>query len=156
MAAVEDHPAVPFLVLELDSRSLSETLFHEGGHLLHSVATRGHRATASWSAVLHTTFAVTDPLTAVSEGYAIHFETLLGHFGRDEETRGFYHRLAPAFDLKEGRRAEYYAPIADLMTFSQSWARYQAVRDTWPAFAGTSTLATICGRSSTRPGTAPC
>jgi hypothetical protein len=123
-------------VLELDSRSLSDTLIHEGGHLLHSIATRGHRATADWSAILHTTFAVTDPLTAVSEGYAIHFETLLGHYGLGEEARGFYHRLAPAFDLKQGKRAEYYAPIADLMTFSQSWARYQAVRDTWPAFAG--------------------
>jgi hypothetical protein len=134
--AVEEHPAVPFLVLELDSKSLSDTLIHEGGHLLHSIATRGHRAAADWSAILHTTFAVTDPLTAVSEGYAIHFETLLGHYGLGEETRGFYHRVAPAFDLKQGRRSEYYAPIADLMTFSQSWARYQAVRDTWPAFAG--------------------
>lgn len=134
--SVEEHLRVPFLVLELDSRSLSDTLIHEGGHLLHSIATRGRRATADWSAVLHTTFAVTDPLTAVSEGYAIHFETLLGHYGLGAETRGFYHRLAPSFDLKQGRRAEYYAPIADLMTFSQSWARYQAVRDTWPAFAG--------------------
>ncbi len=128
---VEDHPAVPFIVLELDSRSLSDTLLHEGGHLLHSIATRGHRPSADWSAILHTTFAVTDPLTAVSEGYAIHFETLLGHYGRNEDARGFYHRVAPAFDLKSSRRAEYYAPIADLMTFSQSWARYQAIRETW-------------------------
>jgi hypothetical protein len=133
---VEEHATVPFIVLELDSRSLSDTLLHEGGHLLHSIATRGHRASADWSAIVHTTFAVTDPLTAVSEGYAIHFETLLGHFGRGAETRGFYHRVWPDFDLKNSRRAEFYAPVADLMTFSQSWARYQAVRDTWPAFAG--------------------
>jgi hypothetical protein len=72
----------------------------------------------------------------MSEGYAIHFETLLGHYGRDPETRAFYHRLAPAFDLKNSRRAEFYGPITDLMTFSQSWARYQAVRETWPAFEG--------------------
>ena len=133
---IEEHPRVPYLVLELDSRSLSDTMIHEGGHLLHSIATGGRRAAADWSAIPHTTFAVTDPLTAVSEGYAIHFETLLGHYGLGEETRSFYHRLAPAFDLKQGKRAEYYAPITDLMTFSQSWARYQAVRDTWPAFAG--------------------
>jgi hypothetical protein len=135
-SGVEDHPAVPFIVLELDSRSLSDTLLHEGGHLLHSIATRGHRPSAEWSAIVHTTFAVTDPLTAVSEGYAIHFETLLGHYGRSDEARGFYHRVAPDFDLRNSRRAEYYAPIADLMTLSQSWARYQAVRETWPAFAG--------------------
>jgi hypothetical protein len=104
--------------------------------VLHSIATRGHRPATDWSAVLHTTFAVTDPLTALAEGYAIHFETLLGHFGRDPEKRGYYHRVAPAFELKHSRRAEFYAPVTDLLTFSQSWARYQAVRDTWPAFTG--------------------
>jgi len=133
---IEEHPGVPFIVLELDALSLSETLLHEGGHLLHSIAARGRHPSSSWSAITHTTFAVTDPLTALAEGYAIHFETLLGHYGRDTEKRAFYHRLAPAFDLKSGRRAEFYAPITDLMTFSQSWARYQAVRETWPAFAG--------------------
>ena len=29
---------------------------------------------------LHTTFAVTDPLTALAEGYGIHFEALAGHY----------------------------------------------------------------------------
>jgi hypothetical protein len=82
------------------------------------------------------TFAVTDPLTALAEGYGIHFEALAGHYGREAERRNFYHRLAPAFDLKGSRRAEFYAPVSDLMTFSQSWARYQAVRETWPVFAG--------------------
>ncbi len=134
--AVEDHSDVPFIILEADPRSLSDTLLHEGGHVLHMIAARGRHPSGGWSSVPHTTFAVTDPLTAMSEGYAIHFETLLGHYARDPEARAFYHRLAPAFDLKNSRRAEFYAPIADLMTFSQSWARYQAVRETWPAFEG--------------------
>jgi hypothetical protein len=134
--AVEDHADVPYIVLEADPRSLSDTLIHEGGHVLHMIASRGRHPSGGWSSVPHTTFAVTDPLTAMAEGYAIHFETLLGHYGRDPETRAFYHRLAPAFDLKNSRRAEFYAPITDLMTFSQSWARYQAVRETWPAFEG--------------------
>ena len=133
---VEDHTDVPYIILEADPRSLSDTLLHEGGHVLHMIAARGRHPSGGWSSVPHTTFAVTDPLTAMSEGYAIHFETLLGHYGRDPETRAFYHRLSPAFDLKNSRRAEFYAPIADLMTFSQSWARYQAVRETWPAFEG--------------------
>jgi hypothetical protein len=133
---VSEHPDVPFLILELDARSLSDTVIHEGGHLLQSIAGRGRRAMPQWSAVLHSTFAITDPLTALAEGYGIHFEALAGHYGREAERRNFYHRLAPPFDLKGSRRAEFYAPVADLMTFSQSWARYQAVRETWPAFAG--------------------
>ncbi len=133
---VEDHADVPYIVLEADPGSLSDTLLHEGGHLLHMIAAHGRHPSAGWSSVAHSTFAVTDPLTALAEGYAIHFETLLGHYGRDPEKRAYYHRLAPAFDLKNSRRAEFYAPITDLMTFSQSWARYQAVRETWPAFEG--------------------
>lgn len=133
---IAEHPDVPYLILELDARSLSDTVIHEGGHLLQSIAVRGRRAMPAWSAVLHSTFAVTDPLTALAEGYGIHFETLAGHYGREAERRNFYHRLTPAFDLKGSRRAEFYAPVSDLMTFSQSWARYQAVRETWPAFAG--------------------
>lgn len=132
---VEEHPDVPFLVLELDAGSLSNTLIHEGAHLLHTIATRGQRPTPWWTAIVHSTFAVTDPLTALAEGYAIHFETLWAHYGKQAEMRAYYHRLAPGFEVK-GRRAEFYAPIADLMTFSQTWARYQAVRETWPAFAG--------------------
>lgn len=133
---VEDHPAVPLLLLELDAGSLSNTLVHEGGHLLHTIATRGARPSPWWTAIVHSTFAVTDPLTALAEGYAIHFETLWAHYGKQPEMRAYYHRLAPSFDLKSSRRAEFYAPVADLMTFSQTWARYQAVRDTWPSFAG--------------------
>jgi hypothetical protein len=133
---LEEHPEVPYLLLDLDAQSLSNTLIHEGGHLLHSIATGGRRPSPWWTATPHSTFAVTDPLTALAEGYAIHFETLWAHYGRQAEMRAFYHRLAPAFDLKNSRRAEFYAPIADLMTFSQTWARYQAVRDTWPSFCG--------------------
>lgn len=133
---IEEHPEVPFLILAPNIGSLSNTLIHEGGHLLQTIATRGTRAQPWWSAIPHSTFAVTDPVTALAEGYAIHFEALWAHYGKDPEMRAFYHRLRPAFDLKNSRRAEFYAPIADLMTFSQTWARYQAVRDTWPSFAG--------------------
>jgi hypothetical protein len=133
---IEEHPGVPYLLLALDAQSLGNTLIHEGAHLLHTIATSGNRASPTWTAAPHSTFAVTDPLTALAEGYAIHFETLWAHYGRQADMRAFYHRLSPAFDVKNSRRADFYAPIADLMTFSQTWARYQAVRETWPAFAG--------------------
>jgi hypothetical protein len=132
---VTEHPDVPYLILALEARSLGDTVIHEGGHVLQTIAGRGRRAMPRWSAVLHSTFAVTDPLTALAEGFGIHFETLAGHYGQEADRRNFYHRLAPAFDLK-GRRSEFYAPVGDLMTFAQSWARYQAVRETWPVFAG--------------------
>ena len=133
---VVEHAGIPVVVLQADSTGLAGTLMHEGGHLLHAIATAGRRPTPWWTAIVHSTFAVTDPLTALSEGYAIHFETLWAHFGRQADMRAYYHRLSPAFDARTGRRAEFYSPIADLMTFSQSWARYQAVRETWPAFVG--------------------
>jgi hypothetical protein len=133
---VEDHADVPFIILEADAESLSGTLLHEGGHLLHSIATHGRRARTWWSTGPHTTFAVTDPLTALAEGYAIHFEALMGHYGSDSARRAFYNRLAPQFDARGTRRAEFFAPVADLMTFSQTWARYQGVREGLPAFAG--------------------
>jgi hypothetical protein len=131
---IEEHPDVPLLILALDSSSLSNTFIHEGGHLLHTIVTLGRRSSPWWTAIAHSTFAVTDPATALSEGYAIHFETLWAHYGKQPDMRAFYHRLSPAFDVKN-RRADFYAPVADLMTFSQTWARYQAVRETWVAFA---------------------
>jgi hypothetical protein len=133
---VEDHADVPYINLEADAESLSGTLLHEGGHLLHSIATHGRRARTWWSTLPHTTFAVTDPLTALAEGYAIHFETLMGHYGTEPARRAFYNRLAPEFDARGTKRAEFFAPVADLMTFSQTWARYQGVREGLPAFAG--------------------
>lgn len=132
----EVHEDVPFIILDLDAESLSDTFIHEGGHLLQSIAMQGRRPSPWWSAVLHSTFATTDPLTALAEGYAIHFETLRGHYGEDLQKRAYYHRLSPAFDLRNSRRAEFYAPVADLMTFSQSWARYQAVRENLAVFSG--------------------
>jgi hypothetical protein len=134
--AVEEHADVPYIVLEANADSLSGTLLHEGGHLLHSIATGGRRAKTWWSALPHTTFAVTDPLTALAEGYAIHLEALMGHYGSDPTMRAFYNRFAPEFDARGTKRAEFFAPVADLMTFSQTWARYQGVREGLPAFSG--------------------
>src|SRR5512140_3027434 len=87
---IEDHADVPYIVLEADPSSLSDTLLHEGGHVLHMIAAHGRHPSAGWSSVAHSTFAVPDPLTALAEGYASHSETLLGHYGRDPEKRAFY------------------------------------------------------------------
>lgn len=133
---IEGHPALPYLVLDPSAAALGDTILHESGHLVHSLAARGRRGRPPWSAFPHTTFATTDPLTALAEGYGIHFETLGGHFGSDPARQAYYRRLAPSFEPGRGRNAEYFSPVADLMTFSQDWARYQAVRDGLPAFEG--------------------
>lgn len=135
-ASQSDYPDQPYVLLELHANSLSQTLLHEGGHVLHDLARSGKRPAPRWSAVLHSTFAVTDPLTALAEGYAEHLETLWGHFGSDPERRAYYHRLAPGFEIAGSFKAEFYAPVADLLTFAQEWARYQSLRDGLAAFAG--------------------
>jgi hypothetical protein len=132
---IAEHADVPYVVLALDARSLSGTFLHESGHLLHDIATGGQRPAPQWSPLPHTTFAVTDPLTAVAEGFGIQLETLHGHYASAPATRAFYHRLAPRFDARGTATAEFFAPAADLMTFSQTWARYLGVRDAWAAFA---------------------
>lgn len=135
-AGLQEHPVLPYLILDATPESLGDTLLHETGHFLHTLATAGKRDGAWWSAFPHTTFAVSDPVTALAEGYAIHFETMWGHFGNDPAKMAYYHRLAPSFEQDKGRKGEYMAPLDDLMNFAQVWARYQSVRDNMAAFEG--------------------
>ena len=133
---VEEHAKLPYIILDPSPAGLGDTMLHESGHLVHSLAVGGRRAPSQWSAFPHTTFAVSDPVTALAEGYAIHFETLWGHFGAEAGKQAYYRRLTPSFDPGKGRNAEYFAPVDDLMNFAQVWSRYQAVRDAQPAFEG--------------------
>ena len=135
-ASRKDLPDVPYVVLELDADRLSLTLLHEGGHVVDRIVRSRGRAEATWSAVPHSTFAVTDPVTALSEGFATHFETLWGHYGSTPERRAYYHRTDPQWAASPPIRGELVAPVRDVMTFSQNWARYQAVRDGLPVFEG--------------------
>lgn len=134
-AGPETHPTLPYLILDPSPSSLGDTILHETGHLLQSLAMRD-RDSANWSAFPHTTFAVSDPITALSEGFAIHFEALWGYFGNDPAKRAYYHRFSPSFAAGGGRKAEFFAPVDDLMNFAQVWSRYQAVRDGSAAFEG--------------------
>ena len=132
----EAHPTLGYLILDPSPAYIGDTMLHETGHLLQSLAMRGRRSAASWSAFPHTTFAVSDPITALAEGFGIHFETLWGHFGGDETKRAYFQRWSPSFEPGKGRRAEYFSPVDDLMNFAQVWARYQSVRDGLAAFEG--------------------
>jgi hypothetical protein len=127
---------MPYMLLALDDSSLSLTFLHEGGHVVDRIARSGHRSQARWSAVPHSTFAVTNPTTALDEGYAIHLETLWGHYGDTAARRAWYHRTEPNWNPDRALAGEFLAPVRDLLTFSQNWARYSGVRDGVTAFEG--------------------
>lgn len=126
---------LPYVVLDFDADRLSQTLLHEGGHVADRIL-RPNRSEATWSALPHSTFAVTDPVTALGEGYATHFETLWGYYGSTPERRAYYHRTDPMWTSDAAMRTELIAPARDIMTFSQNWARFQSVRDELPVFEG--------------------
>lgn len=134
--SVEDHPRDPFVRLDPGTDAGSFLLLHEGGHVVQFIARDGTKPEAPWTPLPHSTQVVTDPITAVNEGYAIHLETLWGHFGRDPARRAFYHHHAPGLGTKPDLGAETWVPLKDLLTFSQNWARYHDVRDGLPAFTG--------------------
>jgi hypothetical protein len=131
--AIVEYPETPYLLLDLNDSSLSLTFLHEGAHVVDRIVRPGRRD-PEWSALLHSTFAVTDPVTALAEGYAIHLETLWGHYG--EARKSWYHRLEPQWNPERALGGEFFAPVRDLMSFSQNWARYRSVRDGEIAFEG--------------------
>ncbi len=134
--AFVEQPDMPYLLLSLDDGSLSLTFLHEGGHVVDRIVRRGRRSDPVWSALPHSTFAVTDPLTALAEGFAIHLETLWGHYGDTPARRAWYHRTEPDWNPDRALAGEFLAPVRDLLSFSQNWARYSGVRDGAVAFEG--------------------
>jgi hypothetical protein len=125
----------PFVLLELRPERLSHTLLHEGGHVVHALARGDAQRKTPWTPIYHSTFAVTEPATALAEGYAIHLEALWGHFGSDRERRAFYHHERLTGEPPDPV-ADAFLPVRDLLSFSQNHARYAAVRDGLPAFCG--------------------
>ncbi len=138
-AGTRSMPNQPYILLEATPDGMTGTFLHEAGHVLQSIA-RGaslaDRDQGKWSAFLHTTFAVTDRDTALSEGYAIHFEALWGHFGSDPQMLAVALHREPSFGAGVTARSEFYRPVMDLGTWAQSRTRPQAVRDGWAAFQG--------------------
>jgi hypothetical protein len=126
-------PAAPYLELDATEKAMGVLFAHEAGHYLH-FRVLGGRPADPIEALPHTLFAVTSRETALAEGYGIHFEAVAAHFGQAQ--RGFYHRLAPRFGggWSPAGDAPFYFPLGDLTTYSQTWSRYQAVRDGLAAF----------------------
>ncbi len=138
-AGEHPYPHMPYLILAEDADSFRTTLLHEGGHVLHGLlvgdrdpnavdpAEAGRDATP----IPHSTAAITDRRTAFNEGFAIHLETVAAHCGSDPEARRFYQRRQRG---ARGFGNLFYTPIKDLLSYSQSFARYAQVRDGAYAF----------------------
>ena len=130
-------PGVPYLRLEADRDVFRGTLLHETGHAIHALLAAGAVGDGHAGAIApipHSTAAITDRRTAFNEGFAIHLETVLGHCGGDDTARAFYDHAALRHGPTGDRSAEYYFPIKDVMTYAQTFSRYQAVRDGMYAF----------------------
>jgi hypothetical protein len=126
-------PALPYLRLDADPETMRGTLLHETGHAIHALLVGGVELADAHDETIapipHSTAAVTDRRTAFNEGLAIHLETIHGHCGRDEKTRAFYDHAPLPRGPTGDRTSEYFFPIKDVMTYAQTFARYQAVRD---------------------------
>lgn len=70
----------------------------------------------------------------MSEGFAIHLETLAAHLATEPETVAFYQHRRFGFGVPGIKKNEYHRPVADLLTYAQTFARYQMVRDNAFAF----------------------
>lgn len=127
-----DYPKLPYLRLAADRETFRGTLLHETGHALHALLAAGAAGTGDAPGIApipHSTAAVTDRRTAFNEGFAIHLEAIHGHCAVDRASRDFYDHAALRHGPTGDRASEFYFPVKDLMTYAQTFARYQAVRD---------------------------
>lgn len=127
---------LPYLRLADDAETFRGTLLHETGHAVHGLLARGAAGldAIGIAPIPHSTAAITDRRTAFAEGFGIHLEAVLGHCGREPATRAFYDHAPLPHGPTGDRASEYYFGARDVMTYAQTFARYQAVRDGAYAF----------------------
>lgn len=129
-AKIDDFPHTPFIKLEADPKPFEDTFLHETGHVILYML-NGARSFPGRdiSSIPHSTAALSDRGTALSEGFAIHLETLNAHLSRHPETLDFYQHRIFRFGSSKTRDSEYHRGLVDLLTFAQTFSRYQSVRD---------------------------
>ena len=136
-AGIEEHPQTPYIKLDPDPEAFATTLLHETGHMI-LAALNGDDGIPrrQLAAIPHTTAALSDRGTAFDEGFAIHLETLAAHLARAPELRARYHHESLRFGVNHPKqRSEYARHAADLLSYSQTIARYREVLENCYAFA---------------------
>jgi hypothetical protein len=117
--------------IEMSHRGVESLVPHEYGHILmytllpeslHDHAF-GHRRTLP-----HTTGAITNDLTAFTEGWAIHFETLVGDRRENPEHHARLHR--DSFGIEgEGLERDSFFATRDLLSYAQSYRRHACIKE---------------------------
>ena len=126
---IEDHARQSYILLDPDPEAFQTTFLHETGHaVMHMLAGGEDLPAADVCSIPHSTAALTDRMTAFSEGWAIHLETIAAHLATGRGLRSQYHRTAVLFNEGPYHDMEYFRPAADLASFAQNLARYASVR----------------------------
>jgi len=113
--------------VEIDHQRADTLVPHEYGHVMMFESLPGDMPPHP-PLLPHTTAAITNDVTAFSEGFGIHFETLAGDFADNQRLYREVHR--DAFPLDEPpKMGDSLLPARDLMTYSQSYRRYTAVKE---------------------------
>jgi len=132
----QEFPRRPFIKLDAQERRFAMTLLHETGHIVLALLTGGRELPKrELVSIPHTTSALTDRGTAFDEGFAIHLETLAAHFAAAPDLRARFQHERWSLGPAEGRQSEYFRHALDLLSYSQSLARYHEVRENNYAFA---------------------
>jgi len=129
-SALQENPSLGYVKLGPEPGRFRTTFPPETGHVVLATLAGGKEiAGEQIASIPHTTAALTDRATAFSEGFAIHLETLAAHLSADPETRGRYRHERFDFGNMKLTDSQYFRHAADLLTFSQTLARYEEVRE---------------------------
>ena len=132
---LDAHARTSFIKLAPEEWVFSTTLLHETGHVILSMLHDGaETAKREIAAIPHTTAALTDRGTAFDEGFAIHLETLAAHFTADPYLKDRYYHQRFRFGIPD-LLGEFHRHVGDLLSFSQTIARYIEVRENNFAFS---------------------
>lgn len=136
-AGLENHARTAYIRLGPNPWRFGTTFLHETGHVVSHILARGRRPEARpMAAIPHSTAALSDRETAFQEGYAIHLETLMARLDTSRATRNKYDHEQLLFGAipQAPRQSEYYHQLVDLLSFSQTVARYHEVAENSFAF----------------------
>ncbi|MBT3218627.1 MAG: hypothetical protein HN348_06005 [Proteobacteria bacterium] len=120
-----DDDQMPFILLDEQEYRFSGTLLHETGHLILGLL-GAEPVDTDVSYVFHTTPAVTDRWTAFNEGFAQHLETIYAERVTDPDMRLHFDNRSSTFGPTS---KHFFGPAMDLRTLSQTWQRFNGVRD---------------------------
>jgi DNA uptake protein ComE-like DNA-binding protein len=138
--------------VEIDHEGAVSLVPHEYGHvLMYSLLPEslhdhafGHRRTLP-----HTTGAITNDLTAFTEGWGIHFETLVGDRRENPDHHARLHRDGFRSAQSAALEGDSFFATKDLLSYSQSYRRYTCIKENCFAYLPRTPAAILSGGTPT-------